>query len=499
MGIRSLLSKPIAKWIVYDQKKWALNPGKFQSNLFRKLIKSGSKTQFGRDHQFNEIRNHTDFTQRVPIRDYEGLKPYINEILKGKKDVLWPGQPAYLAKTSGTTSGVKYIPITKDSIPNHINSARNALLSYVNETGKSTFLDKKLIFLSGSPTLTYTSGIPTGRLSGIVNHLIPTYLKSNQLPSYPTNCLEDWEQKVDQIVLETENKDLSLISGIPPWVQMYFDKLVSRKGKSIKDVFPNFSLFVYGGVSFDPYQKKLYETIGKTIDSIETYPASEGFFAYQDSQASKGLLLLSNSGIFFEFIAAPDFFNESRKRLTLEEVEIGVNYAMVLNSNAGLWGYAIGDTVKFLSTYPHRIIVTGRIKHFISAFGEHVIGEEVEKAMTLTCQKFPETELIEYTVAPQVTPTSGLPLHEWYIAFAQKPHDVSAFKKELNLNMQQLNSYYDDLVTGAVLDPLQVVTLKADAFIEYMKSIGKLGGQNKVPRLSNDRKIVEALHPFKEK
>jgi hypothetical protein len=499
MGIRSILSKPLAKWIVYDQKKWALNPGKFQSNLFRKLIKSGSKTQFGRDHQFDEIQNHTDFTQRVPIRDYEELKPYINEILKGKKDVLWPGLPAYLAKTSGTTSGVKYIPITKDSIPNHINSARNALLSYVNETGNSTFLDKKLIFLSGSPTLTYTSGIPTGRLSGIVNHLIPTYLKSNQLPSYPTNCLEDWEQKVDQIVLETENQDLSLISGIPPWVQMYFDKLVSRKGKSIKDVFPNFSLFVYGGVSFDPYQKKLYETIGKTIDSIETYPASEGFIAYQDSQASKGLLLLSNSGIFFEFIAASDFFNESRKRLTLEEVEIGVNYAVILNSNAGLWGYAIGDTVKFLSTYPHRIIVTGRIKHFISAFGEHVIGEEVEKAMTLTCQKFPETELIEYTVAPQVTPTSGLPLHEWYIAFAQRPHDVSAFKKELNLNMQQLNSYYDDLVRGAVLDPLQVVTLKADAFIKYMKSIGKLGGQNKVPRLSNDRKIVEALHPFKEK
>ncbi len=499
MGIRSILSKPIAKWIVYDQKKWALNPGKFQSNLFRKLIKSGSKTQFGRDHQFDEIQNHTDFTQRVPIRDYEELKPYINEILKGKKDVLWPGLPAYLAKTSGTTSGVKYIPITKDSIPNHINSARNALLSYVNETGNSTFLDKKLIFLSGSPTLTYTSGIPTGRLSGIVNHLIPTYLKSNQLPSYPTNCLEDWEQKIDQIVLETENQDLSLISGIPPWVQMYFDKLVSRKGKSIKDVFPNFSLFVYGGVSFDPYQKKLYETIGKTIDSIETYPASEGFIAYQDSQASKGLLLLSNSGIFFEFIAASDFFNESCKRLTLEEVEIGVNYAVILNSNAGLWGYAIGDTVKFLSTYPHRIIVTGRIKHFISAFGEHVIGEEVEKAMTLTCQKFPETELIEYTVAPQVTPTSGLPLHEWYIAFAQRPHDVSAFKKELNLNMQQLNSYYDDLVRGAVLDPLQVVTLKADAFIKYMKSIGKLGGQNKVPRLSNDRKIVEALHPFKEK
>ncbi len=499
MGIRSILSKPLAKWVVNDQKKWALNPDKFQSKLFQNLIKSGSNTQFGRDHNFNDIQNHSDFTQQVPIRDYEGFKPYIDKILKGRKDVLWPGKPAYLAKTSGTTSGVKYIPITKDSIPNHIKSARNALLSYVNETGKSNFLDKKLIFLSGSPTLTYISGIPIGRLSGIVNHLIPAYLKSNQLPSYPTNCMEDWEQKVDQIVQETENQDLSLISGIPPWVQMYFDKLITRKGKSIKDIFPNFSLFVYGGVSFDPYQKKIFETIGKTIDSIETYPASEGFIAYQDSQASKGLLLLSNSGIFFEFIAASDFFKESRKRLRLEEVEIGVNYAVILNTNAGLWGYAIGDTVKFLSTYPHRIIVTGRIKHFISAFGEHVIGEEVEKAMNLTCQKFPEIELIEYTVAPQVNPKSGLPLHEWYIAFAQKPHDLPAFKKELNLNMQQLNSYYDDLIRGTVLDPLQVVTLKADAFIQYMKSIGKLGGQNKVPRLSNDRKIVEALYSFIEK
>ena len=499
MGIRSILSKPLAKWVVNDQKKWALNPDKFQSKLFQNLIKSGSNTQFGKDHNFNDIHNHSDFTQQVPIRDYEGFKPYIDKILKGRKDVLWPGKPAYLAKTSGTTSGVKYIPITKDSIPNHIKSARNALLSYVSETGKSNFLDKKLIFLSGSPTLTYISGIPIGRLSGIVNHLIPAYLKSNQLPSYPTNCMEDWEQKVDQIVQETENQDLSLISGIPPWVQMYFDKLITRKGKSIKDIFPNFSLFVYGGVSFDPYQKKIFETIGKTIDSIETYPASEGFIAYQDSQASKGLLLLSNSGIFFEFIAASDFFKESRKRLRLEEVEIGVNYAVILNTNAGLWGYAIGDTVKFLSTYPHRIIVTGRIKHFISAFGEHVIGEEVEKAMNLTCQKFPEIELIEYTVAPQVNPKSGLPLHEWYIAFAQKPHDLPAFKKELNLNMQQLNSYYDDLIRGTVLDPLQVVTLKADAFIQYMKSIGKLGGQNKVPRLSNDRKIVEALYSFIEK
>ena len=493
MGIRSLLSKPLAQWVINDQNDWSLNPIKYQKVILKNLIRIGKNTQFGKDHQLQDVQDHSDFVAAVPINDYEGLKPYIDQILQGKKDVLWKGTPAYLAKTSGTTSGIKYIPITRDSIPNNINSARNALLSYVHQTGKSHFLDKKLIFLSGSPTLTTTAGIPTGRLSGIVNHLIPTYLRANQMPSYETNCIEDWETKVDQIVSETQRQDMSLISGIPPWVQMYFDKLVSKTGKSIKDLFPNFSLFVYGGVNFDPYRNKLFETIGKRIDSIETYPASDGFIAYQDRQDAEGLLLLSNSGIFFEFIEVTEFFMEHPTRITLEEVEIGVNYALILNSNAGLWGYSIGDTIKFVSTYPHRILVTGRIKHFISAFGEHVIGEEVEKAMKNACHKFPEIELTEFTVAPNVAPLSGLPRHEWYIEFANAPNYMSAFKKELNSQMQLLNAYYDDLITGAILGELHIYSIRNQGFIEYMKSIGKLGGQNKVPRLSNDRKIAEPL------
>lgn len=493
MGIRAILSKPFASLIVKDQKKWSQEPGQYQRSVFEHLINVGGTTTFGEDHGFKEIKSHDDFKQQVPIRDYEALSPYVQQILDGKSDVLWRGKPTYFAKTSGTTSGTKYIPITKDSVPNHINSARNALLSYVHESGKSDFLDRKLIFLSGSPTMDLRAGIHTGRLSGIVNHHVPSYLRTNQMPSYETNCIEDWEEKVDCIVDETMDQDMSLISGIPPWVQMYFDQLVKKKGVPVKDIFPNFSLFVYGGVNFEPYRKKLFETIGKTIDSIETYPASEGFIAYQDSQHTEGLLLLANSGIFFEFVPADKYFEENPPRYTVDEVEIGVNYAVIINSNAGLWGYSIGDTVKFISKSPHRLLVTGRIKHFISAFGEHVIGEEVEKAMSLACEEHPGTELVEFTVAPNVNPTEGLPRHEWYIEFANEPKDLSSFSKSLDLHLRKLNSYYDDLISGAILEELKIIRLQKNAFIDYMKSIGKLGGQNKVPRLSNDRKIADQL------
>lgn len=495
MGIRSLLGKPFAKYIASQTTKWASRPKESQEEVFTNLIKNGAKTIFGKDHNFSSIKSYEDFKRNVPIRDYEELKPYVDRMVAGEKDVLWPGKPIYLSKTSGTTSGVKYIPITKQSIPNHFVSARNAVLAYIAETGNAEFLDGKLIFLSGSPELNKKNGIHVGRLSGIVNHHVPSYLRTNQLPSYETNCIDDWETKLDKIIDETLDKNMTLISGIPPWVQMYFDKIQDRvDGKKIKDVFKNFSIFVYGGVNFEPYRAKLFETIGKKIDSIETYPASEGFIAYQDSQIEPGLLLLLKSGIFFEFIPADEFFNENPTRLMIDEVELDKNYALIINSNAGLWGYSIGDTIKFVSKEPYRILVTGRIKHFISAFGEHVIGEEVEKAMKGTCAKHPETELVEFTVAPNVTPEEGLPLHEWYIEFANKPNDLVAFEKELNLQLQKLNAYYDDLITGHILRELKIIELKKNSFIDYMKSEGKLGGQNKVPRLSNDRKIANALN-----
>jgi hypothetical protein len=493
MGIRSFLAKPFAAYIASETKKWSLEPFRTQQEIFKHLIEQAKDTAFGRDHDFGSIRNYDDFKKRVPVRDYEALKPYIERVVHGEENILWKGKPIYFGKTSGTTSGTKYIPITSESVPYHVNSARNAVLSYVHETGKASFLDGGLIFLSGSPELHTKAGIKTGRLSGIVNHHVPGYLRTNQKPSYETNCIEDWEQKLDKIIDETIQSDMTLISGIPPWAQMYFDRIQARTGKKIKDVFPNFSMFVYGGVNFEPYRAKLFDSIGKKIDSIETYPASEGFIAYQDSQVEPGLLMLLNSGIFFEFIPTDEYFNENPKRLNIEEVELGKNYALVINSNAGLWGYSIGDTVKFVSKKPYRLLVTGRIKHFISAFGEHVIGEEVEKAMKLTMAKFPEVELAEFTVAPNVAPTEGLPHHEWLIEFSKLPSDTQAFSLELDNQMRQCNVYYDDLITGSILRTLKITALKKNAFIEYMKSQGKLGGQNKVPRLSNDRKIADDL------
>ncbi|MBZ0247660.1 MAG: GH3 auxin-responsive promoter family protein [Cyclobacteriaceae bacterium] len=493
MGIRSLLAKPFASIIDAQTKRWAAQPGLSQERIRRSIVTKAIDTQFGKDHHFSELTSYDDFKKSVPVKDYEELKPYFDLITEGKPDIMWPGKPAYLSKTSGTTSGTKYIPITRDSIPNHINSARNALLSYVHESGRSAFLDDKLIFLSGSPELAQKSGINTGRLSGIVNHHVPGYLRGNQLPSYETNCIDDWEEKLEKIIDETIDEKMSLISGIPPWVQMYFDRIQARTGKKIMDVFPDFSLFVYGGVNFEPYRVKLFESIGKKIDSIELYPASEGFIAYQDSQHEEGMLMLLNSGIFYEFIPADEFFDKTPTRLSIEEVELGKNYALIINSNAGLWGYSIGDTIKFVSKNPYRIIVSGRIKHFISAFGEHVIGEEVEKAMKATMEQFPEVELVEFTVAPQVTPKDGLPHHEWLVEFANPPSDIKAFSEKLDDHLRTLNVYYDDLITGNILRTLVITSLKRNSFIEYMKSLGKLGGQNKVPRLSNDRKIADAI------
>ena len=496
MGIRSVLSKPLAAYVVRQQKKWAARPAETQQKVFQQLINKARHTAYGRDHDFTGISKYEDFKKRVPINDYEDLKPYIERVKAGEPDVLWPGKPLYFAKTSGTTSGTKYIPISKESIPYHINSARDALLNYVHESGNGKFLDGKLMFLSGSPEMHKENGIFIGRLSGISNHHVPGYLRTNQMPSWETNIMEDWEAKVDTIVEETIDKDMTLISGIPPWVQMYFDKIVARTGKKIKDVFPNFELFVYGGVNFEPYRAKLFETIGKKVDSVETYPASEGFIAYQDSQTAPGLLLLLNHGIFYEFIPADKYFEKDPPRLRIEEVELGVNYAVVMNTNAGLWGYSIGDTVQFISKEPYRILVSGRVKHFISAFGEHVIGSEVEGAMKYAVSRHPEVELVEFTVAPQVTPAEGLPLHEWYVEFATPPKDLKAFEKDLDEQLQKLNSYYFDLVSGNVLRPLKVIPLQKAAFQEYMKSQGKLGGQNKVPRLSNDRKLADGLEKY---
>jgi len=495
MKIKSFLAKPFAGYIYKQVRKGMETAVADQQSIFNQLIKTGSKTEFGRDHVFGDIKSYEDFAKLVPLRDYEAFKPYIEKIKEGKHNVLWKGQPIYFAKTSGTTSGVKYIPITKDSIPNHINTARNALLCYMAETGNNKFADGKLIFLSGSPELERVGGIPTGRLSGIVNHHVPKYLRANQLPSYTTNCIEEWEEKLDRIVEETIAQNMTLISGIPPWMQMYFDRLQEKSGKKIGELFPNFSVMVQGGVNFEPYKAKLFESIGRKIDTIELFPASEGFFAFQDSQQAEGLLLNTDSGIFYEFVPAGEIFSENPTRLSLKDVKVGENYALIISSNAGLWAYNIGDTVKFVSTEPYRLVVTGRTKHFISAFGEHVIGEEVEAALLKAAEE-EKLQIREFTVAPLIANDGGKSYHEWFIEFENTPADMGAFSRKIDDNLRSKNVYYDDLVGGNILQPLKISPVKKNGFIDYMKSIGKLGGQNKVPRLSNDRNIADGLAGF---
>jgi len=492
MSLKSFGAKILAKKTVKKIQSWTANPVVTQQRVFSQLISKAKNTQFGIDHHFTEIVSPSDFAEKVPIRDYEDLRGYIDRVVAGKEDILWPGKPLYIAKTSGTTSGAKYIPLTKASMPSHIEAARNALLCYINETGNEKFVDGKMIFLQGSPEMTEKNGIKQGRLSGIVAHYVPGYLLKNRLPSWETNCIEDWETKVDAIVEETRNEDMTVISGIPSWVQMYFERLQIATGKKIGDLFKNFNLFIYGGVNYEPYRKKFENMIGRKVDSIELYPASEGFFAFQNEQKDKGLLLQLDSGIFYEFVEADKFFDEHPKRLTIGEVELGTNYVMIVSSNAGLWAYNVGDTILFTSTDPYKLIVTGRITHFISAFGEHVIGKEVEQAMQEAMREF-GFSISEFTVAPKIETGYELPYHEWLVEFYETPDNMAEIASQIDKSMQRQNSYYFDLIEGKILQKLKITPLKMNSFNNYMKSQGKLGGQNKIPRLSNDRNIADPL------
>ncbi len=481
-----------AKKHVKETEIYKQNAVEDQEKLLLSLVKTAEKTLFGREHRFENIQNVQDFQEQVNISDYEELKPYIERVKKGQRNILWTDTPEYFAKTSGTTSGAKYIPISKEGMPYQIAAAQSAIFHYINQKNNSDFVSGKMIFLQGSPELEEINGIKTGRLSGIVAHHIPNYLQKNRLPSLKTNLIEDWETKVDEIVKETEKENMTLISGIPPWLIMYFEKLIERNGKKITELFPNLQLIITGGVNFEPYREKMNELLGKPVDTIQTFPASEGFFAFQDDYQKEGLQLLTNHGIFYEFVPLEEYGKPNAKRLTLKDIELHKDYALILTTNSGLWAYSIGDVVRFISKKPYRIVVSGRTKHFTSAFGEHVIAFEVEEAMKATVEKFP-AQITEFHLAPQVNPQEGLPYHEWLIEFEKEPENLEDFRQNLDAEMRKRNVYYDDLITGNILQVLKITRLQKNAFQDYAKSEGKLGGQNKIPRLANDRKIGDFL------
>ena len=494
MGLKASLSKPFARAAMVELRMRTSQPGVAQVKQLNEILKSAEKTAFGKDHNLREGMSLESFQKNVPIRDYEGLKEYVDRAVKGEEDVLWPGKPMYFCKTSGTTSGAKYIPITEESLHNHLNSARNALLAQIAGSGNANFVSGKMMFLQGSPILEETKGgVKLGRLSGIVAHHVPSYLMRNRLPSMEANSIEDWEKKVDAIVKETADQDLRLISGIPTWVQMYFEKLLQHtKAETVLDVFPNLSLFVHGGASYAPYAERFKQLIGDDIARVELYPASEGFLAYQDKPGVEGMRLNIADGIFFEFIPAVKFGEKDAPCFTVDQVEMGVNYAVVITTKAGLYRYAIGDTVKFVCDSPYRVIVSGRTKHFISAFGEHVIGEEVESSIAEVSEKH-NAVVRDFHLAPEVAPKKGLPYHEWFVEFETKPKSMKDFSADLCQALQERNTYYADLLKGKVIQTAVVKPLKKNSFNKAMAANGKLGGQNKIPRLSNDRTFADQL------
>jgi len=494
MSLLSFIAKPYARWVTNAVMRRAMDPAVTQLGVLRQLLRFGGSTDFGRTHKLHHVHDHQGLAQAVPLRDYEAFRPYLDRIITGEQDVLWPGAPLYLCKTSGTTSGAKYIPITRESLPNHIDSARRALLAYIAHSGRTDFVDGKMIFLQGSPVLDRSGRIPTGRLSGIVANHVPSYLLKNRLPSFATNSMPDWEAKVEAVVEETRAQDMRLISGIPSWVRMYLERLLERTGKAtVKEVFPNFSLFVYGGVNYGPYRSGMEALIGGSVPSVELFPASEGFIAYQDKRAEDGLLLVLDNGIYFEFVPTSDIGKPNPRRLSIEQVQLGVNYALVLHTNAGLWGYEIGDTIKFVSLAPPRVVVTGRTKHFTSAFGEHVIAEEVESALREAMVVVP-CEVAEFTLAPQLAPADGgLPYHEWFIEFALPPTDTGRLANAIDAAMRNRNIYYRDLIKGSVLRPLVLTTVARGGFGAWMKAHGMNDAQSKMPRLANDRRYVDGL------
>ena len=492
-GLKALAARIWARQTAARYRKIRSGALADQQQWFRRLMQAGSRTAFGRDFRFDAIKTHRDFVRRVPLQTYEDIRPYIERIIAGEKDVLWPGRPLYFAKTSGTTSGTKYIPISRQSMPYHVRAARDMLLLYTAVSGRTDWLDGKMIFLQGSPALDNKGGIPTGRLSGIAAHYVPRYLQKNRLPSWETNIIEDWETKVDRIIDETLGQPMTVFSGIPSWIINYFEKIVARTGKTVGENFPRFSLFVSGGTAFEPYRQRFDELVGRPVDLLETYPASEGFMAFRDDYRRDDLLLLTDHGIFYEFVPLEQINDDRPERLTLDRVEPGRDYAIVLTTNAGLWAYVIGDTVRFTSVKPYRLRVTGRVKHFISAFGEHVIAKEVEEAMRRAVERF-GVRIAEFSVAPCVNPPRGLPYHEWLVEFVEPPADAGAFIRFIDEQMQEQNIYYRDLIQGKILRPAVLRRVKPGGFNRFMADAGKLGGQNKIPRLKNDRSVAERMH-----
>ncbi|MBD0286172.1 MAG: GH3 auxin-responsive promoter family protein [Flavisolibacter sp.] len=463
-----------------------------QQKVFHYLIKQGKRTLFGRHHSFNAITDYESFKQRVPLRTYEDFLPYIQRIQKGEKDILWKGVPKFFGKSSGTTSNTKFIPVTKASLVNQVHAPKYAALNYAHRYNTTSFLKGKMLLFSDGHFFENIGGIKSAPISTIAYSCIPKLYSSVCLPSTRTNAIRDYERRIEAMVKETVGKDIRTVVAMPVWLLVYLRALPKITGKHFKDHFPNFQLLLLSGMDYAPYLPEIREYIRPPFDVLETYPSTEGFIAYGDRVEERGMQMVLNKGIFYEFVPVTELYKDNPKRICLTDVQVGINYALVLNTNAGLWGYVNGDTVRFKTVFPHRFEITGRIAQYISAFGEHVTLEEADKSISEAVNET-GTTLVDYTVAPNIKKDGSIPYHEWFVEFGKPPADIAAFEKLLDKKICNRNFSYKDLVVNKAIEPLKINIVRPNGFIDFLRHTGKTGLQQKVPHLSNDYKLANRL------
>jgi hypothetical protein len=497
MALNSFFSWVIKKRI-HQIELFMKYPVEVQSELFQKLVDEAALTKFGLEHKFSEIKSLKDFKNKVPIRNYEQFKPYIDLLREGEQNVLWPSKLKWFAKSSGTTDArSKFIPVSKEALEEcHYKGGKDLLALYYSQKPNAKIYDGKTLVMGGSSKInSFNEEGYTGDLSAIIIRNLPIWVELKRTPSRDIALMDNWEEKIEAMAKVTMEEDVSNIAGVPSWTLVLLKRILEIKGTdNIKDVWPNLELFMHGGVSFKPYKAQFEKIIrGGEMHYIDTYNASEGFFGIQDRLGSDDLLLMLDYGIFYEFMPMSEYGSKNPRTVGLNEVEIGENYALIISTNGGLWRYLVGDTVKFTSKYPFRVQVSGRTKHYINAFGEELMVENSDFAVTKAAQKTGAL-VLDYTAAPIFMGDDARGAHEWAIEFEQEPHCIDTFTKELDSALKSVNTDYEAKRSFDLnLKSPVVRVLPKGTFYSWLKQNGKLGGQHKVPRLSNERKLLEEV------
>ena len=492
------IAKPIFKHRVKQISKYATNAEQIQRDVLKRLVGTASSTEWGIKHSYSDIASYEQFAKSVAVQDYESLKGYIDRMRQGEKDVLWKGRCKWFAKSSGTTNDKsKFIPVTPHGLQNaHYKGGFDVVAQYVANNPSSRFLSGKGLILGGSHASNYNMpGSLVGDLSAILIENCSPFVNMIRVPGKEIALLSDFEEKMDKIARATSKINVTNISGVPSWMMAVLKHMLDITGKkSVDEVWPNLEVFFHGGVAFTPYREQYHQIIkNPNMKYMETYNASEGFFGIQNDPADPAMLLMIDYDVFYEFIPFEEFDSPNPRVLPLWEVEVGKNYAMLISTSCGLWRYMIGDTVRFTSKDPYKIVISGRTKHFINAFGEELVVDNAEKGLLKACNET-GAQILDYTAAPVFMDANAQCRHQWLIEFAKKPESIEQFAEILDNELQHINSDYEaKRYKNKTMQQLEIVVARENLFNDWLKSKGKLGGQHKVPRLSNSRQHIDEL------